>query len=51
MLTYIASLILAHHHCPTDYRNPLCVPKGVIEEVAHRGSGRVDPNQPPVRQG
>jgi hypothetical protein len=73
MMTYIASLalmalvaapgIVAHHHCPDDYANPLCVPKGAIphaidgglsgaiEKFAHRGSGRVDPNQPPARQG
>jgi hypothetical protein len=62
MLTYIASLalmalvatpgIVGHHHCPEDYANPLCVPKGAVEElVADRGSGRVNPNQPPARQG
>ena len=73
MMTHIASLALmalvvapgtvAHHHCPEDYSNPLCVPKGAVphrlhgglswavKDTAYRGTGRVDPNQPPSNQG
>ena len=50
MLHQIASLALmalvaapgiaAHHHCPEDYANPLCVPNGAVEELAYRGTGR-----------
>ena len=51
MLHQIASLalmalvaapgIVAHHHCPEDYSDPLCVPKGATEDaVAYRGTGR-----------
>jgi hypothetical protein len=30
-LTLIATLgPLAHHHCPNEYRNPLCVPAGLL---------------------
>jgi hypothetical protein len=46
-LNMLASLALpahAHHHCPTDYANPLCVPAGATEgddqSSAQRGTGR-----------
>ena len=44
MLVSLAMPAIAHHHCPTDYENPLCVPAGATEGddqgSAQRGSGR-----------
>lgn len=61
ILTALPVGMVAHNHCDAP-ENPLCVPKGFVVphddgglsgvvDVALRGSGRIDPTQPPTQQG